>query len=179
MEGKKNLSDLFSIYNSKVMSSKIHQEEVDSKIDKERELIDKYDRLIVNHKKKIEKLIATRYNKTPHWIEEILNPLGDQLAKKTGLNYEIVGPFGMRAQTSIYFFPEGANWCGGSKYCLSVIPILNEAIPLLYETGKTIDGMVHTHSSDPNGYNNETKPLPDNIEAIYELMIELNKDRNR
>ena len=62
-------------------------------------------KLILRHKRALQKL-----QERGGWWNCCLIPLADKLSEILNMPYEIYGPFGLGAETSIYFFPDGK--CG-------------------------------------------------------------------
>lgn len=74
-----------------------HNNVIQEQLDKEEKLIAKYEKLIVYHQKKAKKLD----NQKLYFVNGIVIPLAEKIAKRFNLHYDIYGPFGLSAQTSI------------------------------------------------------------------------------
>ncbi|MGF7535196.1 hypothetical protein AAGG74_16200 [Bacillus mexicanus] len=115
------------------------------------------------------------------WITEIIEPLGEELAKRYGLKFEIYGPFGLNHRTSIYLFEDKNKRITEQKTKhITIQPrtLSNEEVVLSYETGKKKNDMENVSALSTaglNGFDNETKILPDSIEEIMSIINQIEK----
>ena len=112
-------------------------------------------------------------------LAEILTPL---LECET---YEILGPFGLRAETSIWFKKKDstAKYCDYSltltlhnewdkdnyykgQYCMSTM----KSVHLRYDTYERDNSYAHGSIGELNGFNKIEAPLPESIDEIIELI---------
>ena len=112
-------------------------------------------------------------------LAEILTPL---LECET---YEILGPFGLRAETSIWFKKKDstAKYCDYSltltihnewdkdnyykgQYCMSTM----KSVHLRYDTYERNNSYAHGSIGELNGFNKIEAPLPESIDEIIELI---------
>ncbi|TBX14375.1 hypothetical protein BFS06_14290 [Clostridium perfringens] len=143
-------------------------------------LITKYKGYIESNKKNMEELMDEEYSKkSVSWIEELVEPLSNELLKKLNessyfnYRYDVNIPVGLPVQASIYFIPEhmkdiADSGVGVKK--LFLIPNLSQN-KIDYLTGKIT----------PNPYRKGTKsyyihesfdtaPLPDSIDDIFNIL---------
>lgn len=110
----------------------------------------------------------------PHW-HDVLNDIGEYICGQTGYDYEILGPFGMRAESSLWIVDKTKDRRNAlSQYIIwsiSVCPHFNDdGMYLTYDTGKKT-GDYHPNSIGAlNGFDNIEEMLPDTIEQVFELM---------
>lgn len=128
----------------------------------------------------IEKLKKAKNNlKFPYWIEKLIKPLVKEIVEKESSfkSFDIRGPFGLRSYVFIVFSEneEVSEHYDENEYYLSIVPKDLDTGKLNYETGETINKFSNGSLGEINGMNNVTKPLPENIEEIIELIFELNK----
>lgn len=76
-----------------------HNSEIDKKIEREENLISMYESLLKSHQEKVKKL----ENKKVNFVGGFVKPLAEAIAKRFNLYYDICGPFGFEAQTTIYW----------------------------------------------------------------------------
>ena len=112
-------------------------------------------------------------------LAEILTPL---LECET---FEILGPFGLRAETSIWFKKKDstAKYCDYSltltihnewdkdnyykgQYCMSTM----KSVHLRYDTYERDNSYAHGSIGELNGFNKIEAPLPESIDEIIELI---------
>ena len=127
-----------------------HAEEVEF-----RRMQKKYERLQEKYRLKEAKL------KYPHWMENVLQPLGEELvANFPGSTFEVSGPFGMDCETSISIH-------GNNKECLAFlqfVPDHGDTIVL-----KLRDYTIDTKRFMPgsiaamNGMNQPDIPIPADV----------------
>ncbi|MCK2000461.1 hypothetical protein MZM54_03520 [[Brevibacterium] frigoritolerans] len=144
------------------------REEIDSKLEKNEEKIKK----IQDQQDKLNKERANI--ELPGWIETILIPLAKELASRYELEYEIYGPFGMNARTTIYLMEDKSVGIVNQKTkSITIQPkSLKINVELVYEAGKRKEAINYASNSIPalNGDDMEVQPLPETIEEIMGIM---------
>lgn len=100
------------------------------------------------------------------WVKTFVHPLAQAVQEELRLgSYEVYGPFGLRAEVSIYWheLPDGA---GDPIYHLTVIPRnLKEGV-IHYDIGRQTSTFAKGTIGALNGFANETAPLPDTLEEL-------------
>jgi DNA repair exonuclease SbcCD ATPase subunit len=150
-------------------ANKVEQKrkELEEKIEKKESQVNKL-------KNDIEKLEQRKRKlEHPSWIEYLVKPLAKELSKKLNMPYEIYGPFGLRAEITIYFKKDkNKSITEQLVKRLTIIPMDLSKAELGYETGRKIEGFrCHPNSiAALNGFDNEVLPLPDDIEEILQLI---------
>lgn len=114
----------------------------------------------------------------PHY-HDALKEISKYICERTGYDYEILGPFGLRAQSSLWIVDKTKSRKDLSAYIiwsLSVSPHYEDnghTQYLTYDTGKK-QGNYHPNSLGAlNGFDNVEDILPDTIEEVWELMKSL------
>lgn len=120
--------------------------------------------------KRREKLICPHYH-------DALKEIGEYICERTGYDYEILGPFGLRAQSSLWIVDETKDRKSLNEYIvwsISVCPHYDgDNQYLTYDTGKKM-GAYHPNSLGAmNGFDNVEEILPDTVEEVWELMKSL------
>lgn len=128
-------------------------------------------RQIERLEKKVDKLAY------PHW-HDALKEIGEYICKQTGYDYEILGPFGLRANTSLWIVDKTKDRRDEfDKYIiwrLSVCPHYAENnMYLTYDTGRKQGNYNQNSLGAMNGFDNVEEVLPDTIEEVWELMKSL------
>lgn len=109
----------------------------------------------------------------PTWIEGIVKPLAMELAELRGMQYELYGPFGLRAATSIYLTPKGSdgNIVKNDTWSITItIGKPNDKWEAYYDTGKCDSFYPQNSIGKLNGFDKEIALLPDTIEEINALL---------
>lgn len=165
------LKELMENYNEERKICKEESEVFDEKMGEHNRLIKKYEKLIEKHKEKIAKLDDKKYNiESPSWIDTILIPLAEELAKRLNLEYDIYGPFGLRCETTIYFMKDKSiSITNQPVKGLTVTPELRENI-LMYDTGEVEEKYQFGSIGYMNGFGKKSLPLPNDIEDILKLI---------
>lgn len=129
-----------------------------------KEKCERLERLIEKHTESLKKLEM----KCPGWYEGVLVPFSEAIAKRLEMPYEVYGPFGMCAKTTVYFFPgNGRDITRDETYSITIQP---EGKELYYETGEKVNRYQRNTIGDMNGMNNVTAPVPDDMESIITLL---------
>ena len=102
----------------------------------------------------------------------VIEPLAKELAEHTGLSWEICGPFGIQARTSIYLREDMNKSITETKtLSITLIPHWKDsALVLYYQTDKIEDNFRPETIGAINGMNFFNELLPDTIEEIVALM---------
>lgn len=151
--------------------------EIDLKIEIKKEKIERLKAQIDKLEKQRVKIICSR-----NWIKSVIEPLAKELAKRTGLHWEIYGPFGLNAETSIYLRENmKLNITQQKTQHITLIPdnLKDRTYICRYYTGEKTSKYPKGSIGELNGLNNITAILPDTIEEIEKLLItsERNKER--
>ena len=107
------------------------------------------------------------------WIRLILHPLAKAIsAELGGLQWEIYGPFGLGAETTVYFFTEeGHDICKDPSYFLQVEPFFEDGRMVLhYWTRKRSNDYAPGTIGELNGFNKIYEPLPDELPEIMKIV---------
>lgn len=108
------------------------------------------------------------------WVEGIVEPLAAALASLTGLSWEIYGPFGLRAETSIYLREDmSRSITEQTTRSIHLVPMHNKdgGYVIHYETREIDDSYQKGSLGEINGINRKTAPLPDTLEEIEKLLV--------
>lgn len=140
--------------------------------DKKEERLEK---LILRHKRALEKL-----QKKGGWFNCCLISLADEISKRLNMPYEIYGPFGLGAETSIYFFADGekGDIVHKETYRITLHPSCKdgtgsyaERFYFTYNTGEKRNSYAPGTIGELNGFNNVEAPLPDDMDSIVEIIM--------
>ncbi len=120
--------------------------------------------------KRVDKLVNPHYHNA-------LKEIGEYICDRTGYDYEILGPFGLRCNSSLWIIDKTKDRNNLSEYIvwsISVCPKYKDDDEYLtYDTGKK-KGYYHPDSIGAlNGFDNIEEVLPDTIEEVWELMKQL------
>lgn len=131
------------------------------------------------HQKKASKL----YKEKLRWIDGIINPLAEKIAKKYNLYYDVYGPFGLDNETTIYWSDKPKfNIRKDKKIGITLYPNNYDQGKINYWTGDTTNQYPKDSIGELNGFNNIKAPLPLELEEIIKLLrgdIELLKERKK
>ena len=107
------------------------------------------------------------------WVDEIIKPLAESIAKKKGKKVDILGPRGIGAKVDIILHSIGDGdsfWVWSEKEVLTVELYLEEdEARLYYETGEREDKYSQGSLGAMSGLNNATAELPDDEDDIAAL----------
>ena len=114
----------------------------------------------------------------PHF-HDALKEIGEYICERTGYDYEILGPFGLRNESGLWIVDKTKDRKELSDYIvwsLHVSPRYENdghMQYLTYDTGKR-QGNYHPNSLGAlNGFDKVEEMLPDTIEEVWELMKNL------
>ena len=135
---------------------------------------DRLEALISRHQAALDKLERS----SPGWYNGAVIPLAEAISKAIEMPYEIYGPHGLSCETSIFFFVNGKVGAITKEPTLelTVYPEYcnNEAAPdgfcFFYDTGESVERFKPGTIGYINGFNKVTKPLPNELEDVIQLM---------
>ena len=130
--------------------------------------------------------LEKKKSKLGGWHANLVIPLAEVLMPLLGCDkYEILGPFGLRAETSIWFKKKDstAKYCDYSlsltvhnewekdnyykgQYCMSTM----KSVHLRYDTYERDNSYQNGSIGELNGFNKIEAPLPESIDEIIELI---------
>lgn len=152
------MEKLINAYVEKSRNSEIEKQRI-------REKIENYNAKIERLEKKEKKMGYVS------WIAEIVKPLAEELAKRTGKRYEIYGPFGMGCRTSIYLMDDiEKGICAQATLQITLAPTNLDKGEIRYETGEKTNAYAPNTIGEVNGFNNVLAVMPDTIEEIEKLL---------
>ena len=110
---------------------------------------------------------------TVSWVDEIIRPMAESIAKKKGKKVEIMGPRGIGCKVTIILHGESDGDCfmeWSAKETLTVEPQMDGGEPrLYYETGEKEERFAPGSLGAMNGLNNVTAALPDDEYEVAAL----------
>ena len=130
--------------------------------------------------------LEKKKSKLGGWHANLVIPLAEILTPLLDCErYEILGPFGLRGETSIWFKKKDstAKYCDYSltltihnewdkdnyykgQYCMSTM----KSVHLRYDTYERDNSYAHGSIGELNGFNKIEAPLPESIDEIIELI---------
>lgn len=130
--------------------------------------------------------LEKKKSKLGGWHANLVIPLAEILTPLLECeSYEILGPFGLRGETSIWFKKKDstAKYCDYSltltihnewdkdnyykgQYCMSTM----KSVHLRYDTYERDNSYAHGSIGELNGFNKIEAPLPESIDEIIELI---------
>ena len=142
---------------------------------------------IIDYEMKISRL-EKKKSKIGGWHDTLVIPLAKILTPLLDCEkFEILGPFGLRGETSIWFKKKDST----AKYCdySLTVTLFNEfdnnsiykdrycmrstkTVELRYDTGVRDNSYEHGSIGELNGFNKIESPLPESIEDIVNLIKE-------
>ena len=142
---------------------------------------------IIDYEMKISRL-EKKKSKIGGWYDTLVIPLAKILTPLLDCEkFEILGPFGLRGETSIWFKKKDstAKYCDYSltvtlftefeknsiykdRYCMNS----TKTVELRYDTGVRDSSYAHGSIGELNGFNKIESPLPESIEDIVNLIKE-------
>ena len=140
---------------------------------------------IIDHERQIARLNKKK-DKLGGWHANLVIPLAEILTPLLECeSYEILGPFGLRAETSIWFKKKDspAKYCDYSlsltvhnewetnnyykgKYCMGAM----KNVHLCYDTFKRDNSYERGSIGELNGFNKIEAPLPESIDEIVKII---------
>ena len=142
---------------------------------------------IIDYEMKISRL-EKKKSKIGGWHDTLVIPLAKILTPLLDCEkFEILGPFGLRGETSIWFKKKDstAKYCDYSltvtlftefeknsiykdRYCMNS----TKTVELRYDSGVRDSSYAHGSIGELNGFNKIESPLPESIEDIVNLIKE-------
>jgi hypothetical protein len=128
-------------------------------------------RVIKEHRQKIQKindmidqLNQEKNNMTyPHWITEIIEPLGETIATELGTNFRVLGPFGLQNEVAIHFGKD-FDTDTKSEYSIHLVPINIEEGKIAYKDySKRTEKYPKGSIGEVNGWNYENIEITDDM----------------
>lgn len=106
-----------------------------------------------------------------NWVSDVIWPLADELAARTGKKAKILGPAGLGAKLTIALLddPDRRRTDQDSLELTVEMDSSGPQTVLRYETGERTDCYEPGTVGFINGLNNITAPLPDSVEEILAL----------
>lgn len=127
------------------------------------------DERIAQRRAQIERLEDKR-DKIGDWHKNLLHPLAKVLTPLLNCDtYEIYGPFGLRAESSIYFKKNGST-AKSCDYSLHITLHYDAPLHLRYDTYKRNTLYQRGSLGELNGYNKIKAPLPESIEELVKII---------
>lgn len=123
-------------------------------------------------RKQLAKLEDAEYKLHRPSRHDIICALAEKLSEHIGLPYEIYGPFGLEAETSIYLRKDMSKRISEQKtISIHLRPFGDrENDWIAYDTGEKIDRYQKGSIGELNGYNSVYAPLPKDFDEILKLM---------
>lgn len=113
--------------------------------------------------------------KYPHF-HDALKEIGEYICERTGYEYRILGPFGLRCESSLWIVDpkkdKGETGVSNIVWSLCVNAKSNKDNTqyLVYDTGEQKSGYHPNSLGALNGFNNVEAILPNTIEEVWEIM---------
>lgn len=116
------------------------------------------------------------------WYQQCVVPLAKQLSQALAMPHRIYGPYGLGATTTIYFFPrkKAGNITKDENYSITLHPAtrnhynwqlhFDETFYFTYDTGEKKEEYAPGTLGAMNGFNNVEAELPDDLNAIMEIV---------
>lgn len=110
----------------------------------------------------------------PHY-HDALKEIGEYICERTGYDYEILGPFGMRASSSLWIVDKTKDRKELMDYVVWSITVCShydedDNVYLTYDTGKKKGNYDPMSIGALNGFDNVEEILPDTIDEVWEIM---------
>jgi hypothetical protein len=163
-----NLSKLFEGYVTKYANLTNKREQLKEAINEAKELVTQ-----------LEKEYSDTYG-TVSWITELIEPIAAEMLKDSRLKdryFDILGPFGLCARTSIHFYRNGVTreTMFKNDNCLSIT-----FVPMDLKNGKVDLEDTATNTSEwkqgslgeMNGMNHPNTPMKATIKELVDFMFE-------
>ncbi|ADO59911.1 hypothetical protein [Paenibacillus polymyxa] len=139
---------------------------IDRNIEKKQDKICKLQEGIKKLQKRRQKI------KYPSWVSEVIEVLAQQLAIKMNKHYKVFGPFGLRAETTIYLFDdESESIAEQSTWSVRITPGDLEKGEFFYDTDELTRETKLNSPGFLNGMKIVIKPLPETVDDIVEVLM--------
>ena len=168
--------DIITAFNQLQHTEKTIRDEHQATISRAKENVTVAEKRLQKAQTHVEKL-EQQLNKLPHtgWVDGVVEPLAKVLAERTGLHWDIYGPFGVMCETSIYLMRDKDISITKQKtLAIRLEPHYDAHGDLIvrYRTCETTNEYQKGSIGWMNGMNCVTEPLPDTIKEIQALLIE-------
>lgn len=164
-------------YNEALKADKAIISEIQQKIRSKREKVERLEKQIEKLEKKSDDI---RYGRG--WVKGIVEPLAEELSKRTGLKYEIYGPFGLRCETSIFLREDMSKSITEQETrSIKLTPYTTKdgIESVKYDTGEEQGEYQIGSIGYMNGFNHVSAPIPDTIEEIEKLLVTTGSSRTQ
>lgn len=107
------------------------------------------------------------------WVSDVVRPLADELARRTGKKASIFGQSGIGSKIIVVLGDEGRDREWYLKERLEIVlepDFSGESFSIRYETGEVSGLYAPGTLGHESGLNNTTSPLPDSVEEILGLL---------
>lgn len=161
--------DIIEKYNEDLKADRAKMQEISEKIISKKAKAERLKKQIEKLEKQKDDIFFGR-----NWVKGIVEPLAEVLAERSGLKYEIYGPFGIRCSTSIYLRADMSRSITEQETrSITLTPATSEdgTEYCNYDTGEKIDSYEAGSIGWLNGFNNKSAPLPDTLEEIEKLLV--------
>lgn len=133
-------------------------EELEAKLERARKAVAKYDEEILHLDR-------------PTYYSAIIEPLAKKLSEHFGMPYEIYGPFGLEAETSIYLRKNmDESISDQPTISITLRPTEKSETKLLYDTGERTNQYARGSIGWLNNMNAVCLPLPMEFKEILKLV---------
>lgn len=172
-ENGMSVSSLTARYNEKRQAAEIKQRKLKGEIDARLMEAEALERR-AKKKREAAKAKYQELDKLDYgsWMSDILWPLADELARRTGKKASLCGPVGIGAKVIIILSDQenDPGYYRKEHMRLTVEPdFSDDRFALRYETGAVNDRYAPGTVGQANGLNNITALLPDSVEEILGL----------
>lgn len=114
---------------------------------------------------------------------EAVREIGEFICEKSGLDYEILGPFGLRCEIALWIVDKTQSRKDLNSYVRYSIVItphnIDDVWCLYYDTGDIDTSFPKGSIGFMNGFDNIVKKLPKTLDEVWELMQKLEKERSQ
>lgn len=160
------IKDIFLAYEVKSDARKAVEEKA-SQLRREAARLDER----ASKKRELAQKILNEADPAPNWIDDIAAPLAEELARRKGLQAEILGPMGLACRTLVLVSDPDVIPSKQEHYRLTIRPSYkNGKFCLAYETGEETDRYEARTVGAMSGLNFVTAPLPDSVDEIEKLL---------
>ncbi len=113
-----------------------------------------------------------RKKESVSWMDGVIKPLAEALAKETGLRSKVSGPCGICCQVYITLCEDPTrSFLGQDHKTITLQPDFSEdGLVFRYETGEVTERFAKGTVGAMNGMNNVTEILPSSLDEILKLM---------
>ncbi len=168
-----SVSSLTASYHEKRQAAEVKQRELKGEIDARLMEAEALERR-AKKKREAAKAKYQELDKLDYgsWMSDILWPLADELARRTGKKASLCGPVGIGSKVIIILSDQenDPGYYRKEHMRLTVEPdFSDDRFALRYETGAVNDRYAPGTLGQAHGLNNTTAPLPDSVEEILGL----------